>query len=427
MKNQQVKIVFSGAAQEVHGFLFNFDGKTRADPALPDMDFSYITENTGLKNCLNHLIDCKEIAIDLEFDKNRNAYGFNLCLLQLYSGSQCFLIDPLGKDIDLKMLFPILENKQVQKLVFAFGEDLRLLHTLGCFPKNLFDLAIAARLLNYPPGSLAALLETVLAITVSKSSQNSNWLKRPLTEKQLEYAALDVVHLPELKSVLVKEAQEKNLLAWIEEENAAFDKLSYAGVENNVVLKKQDKNGMTEFEWQLYKNLVALREEIAVATGRPSHHIAGKEVLREMAQHPGNESIWKNSNSKYTPLLSARYSNRLWKILRATEEEAEELKLSKTEPANKPLSREESQQLHRERKRVEEIKKTCFKPIQKEIANDYGEHAVTMILGNRAIAAIISGELSQLKDYQLKLVGAYAQKLNIDLSPFFHQHPVRSN
>ncbi|MCF6342040.1 MAG: ribonuclease D, partial [Bacteroidales bacterium] len=207
------------------------------------MQLKYITTSPELNESLNHLINVPSFAIDLEFDKNRYAYGFNLCLVQIYSGEYCYLIDPLAKDLDIGLLFPLLENEKIQKVVLSFGEDLRLLHSLGCFPKNLFDLALASRLLNHPPGSLAVLLGEVLQIGINKSSQNSNGLKRPLTEKQLNYAAKDVVHLLKLQSLLVDEAREKKVLSWIEEENAGLDKLSFADVENNNFIKNKDKSG----------------------------------------------------------------------------------------------------------------------------------------------------------------------------------------
>ena len=381
------------------------------------MLYKYITHNKELDDCIDKLKDVNAIAIDLEFDKNRYAYGFNLCLLQIYTGEDCFLIDPLSKDIDIQKLFPSLENSSTQKIVFAFGEDLRLLHSLGCFPKNLLDIAMAAKLLNHPPGSLGALLEEVLDIKVNKSSQNSNWLKRPLTEKQLDYAAQDVLYLLDLKTAIVKEAKEKNKLDWINEENAAFDKLSYAGVENNNFIKKKDKNGMTEFEWHLFKGLLMLREEIAEKTGRPSYHIADKDFLKEMALHPNKNNGLANKKGNRTPIRFGEFKTQLKQLI----QECETLNLSETEPVNKRLSREESTKLRTKRNKAERQKNQYFKPIQKEIIENQGEHAATLILGNRVIASIIAGETEELKNYQIELIKENAKKLEIDLGSFFSE------
>jgi len=387
------------------------------------MKYSYIVNNKDLENCIVELKDLAAIAIDLEFDKNRYAYGFNLCLVQIFTGEQCYLIDPLSKELDIQKLFPSLEDKSTQKVVFAFGEDLRLLHSLGCFPKNLFDIATAAKLLNYPPGSLAVLLETIIGVQINKSSQNSNWLKRPLTENQLNYAALDVIHLLKLRTAIVEEATEKNKLNWIDEENAAFDKLSYVGVENNNFIKKKDMNGLTEFEWNLFKELMLLREGFAKATGRPSYQIADKEVLKELAQNPDKSVFWNNTKGNRSAIRFSKFKAGFKKILIDTEA----LNLSKTDRANKPLPRENAIRHRTERSRTEKMKKMYFKPIQQEIAKEHGEHAATIILGNRIIAAILAGDTDQLKNYQLKLIKSSAQQLGIDLNLIFNSGQTAVN
>jgi ribonuclease D len=379
------------------------------------MQYQYITSNSALDACVQQMEGLDSIAIDLEFDKNRFAYGFNLCLLQIYTGKQCFLIDPLVEKLNIQKIFPSLENPDIQKVVFAFGEDLRLLHSLGCFPKNLFDIAVAAKLLNHPPGSLAALLDEVLQIEVSKSSQKSNWLKRPLTRQQLDYAALDVVYLLKLKTAIVEEALGKNKLDWINEENAAFDELSYAGIENNNFIKKKEQNGLSEFEWYVYRELMHFREKIAEKTGRPSYQVYDKELIKELALKPEKIEDWGNKMGNYKAFKFNGFKNQLKRIL----EKAKSLGLSKTEPAKKPLSKEESLLLRRQRSMEEVQKKKFFKPIQKEIIQEHGEHAATLILGNRVIATILAGETEKLKPYQVKIIKENAKKLDIDISSFF--------
>ena len=379
------------------------------------MEYTYITEEKGLESCIDELKDLSSIAVDLEFDKNRYAYGFNLCLLQIFTGNSCFLIDPIVEKLDIQRLFPIFEDANIQKVVFAFGEDLRLLHSLACFPKNIFDIAMAAKLLNHLPGSLAALLNEVLHIEVNKSSQKSNWLKRPLTREQLNYAAQDVIYLLDLKSSIEKEAVISNKLDWIRQENAAFDKLSYAGIENNHFIKNKDKNGLSEFEWYLYKEMMTFRETIAEKTGRPSYQVFDKELIRELALKPEKITGWGNKKGNYKAFNFNGFKRQLNKILT----EAKSLGLSKDKPAKKPLSNEEAQRVRKERSSLESTKKKYFKPIQKEIIDNYGEHAATLIMGNRIIGLILSGESDQLKPYQTKLIKESARQLGLDISKFF--------
>ena len=101
-------------------------------------NFIYVDTSTLVKECAIQIQKVPFISVDLEFDKNRYRYGFNLCLIQIYDGSNTYLIDPLVDEIDLQPIFGIFENPDIIKIVFSFGEDLRLLHSLGCFPKKSF-------------------------------------------------------------------------------------------------------------------------------------------------------------------------------------------------------------------------------------------------------------------------------------------------
>ena len=125
--------------------------------------FKYITEQIELEDLASVLKNAKQAGVDLEFDKNRYAYGFNLSMVQLKISDSIYLIDALQVE-DLSSVYKMLEDDSIEKIVFAFGEDIRLLHSLDCFPKNIFDLSIAASLLNFPPCSLSSLTFKVLSV-----------------------------------------------------------------------------------------------------------------------------------------------------------------------------------------------------------------------------------------------------------------------
>lgn len=163
------------------------------------MNIKTITEEKDLQQLASTLSQRSEFAIDLEFDRNRYRYGFDMCLMQIYDGENCYLVDPLSGNLNIKTIFPPIEDPNIQKIVFAFGEDLRLFHSLGCFPKNLYDLDAATSLLNFEPASLTNLIKEVLDVEVNSSSQQSNWYKRPLSEDQKHYAADDVLYLLDFK------------------------------------------------------------------------------------------------------------------------------------------------------------------------------------------------------------------------------------
>ena len=378
----------------------------------------YISTNTQLDACVDHLTITSEVALDLEFDKNRYRYGFNLCLVQIYGGDKCFLIDPLSKDLDITRLFPLLENEAIQKVVFAFGEDLRLLHSLGCFPKNVFDINIATKLLDYEPASLAKYLVDLLQVDADKGAQNSNWFTRPLTDEQLHYAEKDVLHLFDLKNFLVAKAEEKKILNWIEEEVAVFNELSYADVESIVLYKTKDKKGLTEFEWFLFVKLVDFREKIAEKLNRPGYQVIDKDTLFEIAKNPTVIKGWENRKRIHRSIKNKSFEKELHQLLQETEKEAQDASISKTEPEIKRLSPEESNSRRIKGMKTDKIKTTVFKPIQGLVRANHGEHVVTYILGNKLMNELAAGNKENLHNYKKELFLKYAAELGIEASSY---------
>lgn len=381
-------------------------------------NWEYVETKEALVDCVEVLKKQTAIAIDLEFDKNRYRYGFNLCLIQVYAGERCFIIDPLADGMDLKDFYHVIEDPSIEKVVYSFGEDLRLFHSLGCFPQNTFDIAIAMRLLDYPPASLASAVYEILDIEISKSAQKSNWFLRPLSEKQMNYAAKDVLYLIEMQGILIKMAEEKGILEWIKEENKIIDGLSYADVDNNNYLKEKDKHGLSEHEYYIFKGLLEYRERIAEKHNRPSYQIIDKEYLRELSERPNQIYRFEKIRGVYKTLKNERFKNELWETFKNLAREAEKSGLSKTEKALKRMSSELYQAKKKERSIRDEAKKKIFKPIQKLIAENHGENVVTYIMGNRLMDELALGKIDNLRKYKRVLIERYAAELGLDVSPY---------
>jgi ribonuclease D len=369
-----------------------------------------------LINCTSRLQSCDEVAIDLEFDKNFYRFGFNLCLVQIFDGSDCFLIDPLSRNLNIQELFSVLEDPSTQKVCFSFDEDLRLLHSLGCFPKNLYDLDIASRLLNYPAQSLTNLLEGVMGVDTGASSQQSNWYKRPLSDKQKSYAANDVLHLLELKQYLANKAEKNGVKSWINEENKALDFLDYSDVDNNGIIKEKDKRNLNEVEWHIYKKLVYWRHEMARKFNKPDFQIAGKKILMNLAKEPDTVSDWQDTKGIFRKAKTENCEKELKDVLDKAVKETKDQNLSQKVPANKPLSKEEYHRVAAERKKINRMKKELFQPVKARIEKEHGEEMASFILSNRIIAEIVTGTNGQLKNYKRDLILKYANELELDNS-----------
>lgn len=156
-----------------------------------------------------------EVALDTEAD-NMYHYRTRVCLLQFLVDGQVFLVDVLAT----LPLGPLWEKLATKHLVMHGSDfDVRLLADLcGFRPKSLFDTMLAAQLLNCQRVGLAALLEQHFEVVLDKDGQKANWSKRPITKKLLDYAALDVWHLPALRDILTRELARLDRLDWLDQQ-----------------------------------------------------------------------------------------------------------------------------------------------------------------------------------------------------------------
>lgn len=157
----------------------------------------------------------KDYAIDTEFHRERS-YFPRVALIQINNGSEIALIDPLA--VDPEPLADLLLSDGVA-VVHAASQDLEVFqHWAGVVPREIFDTQLAAGFTGMSTPSLAALHDRVLHISLPKTSRLTDWLARPLSAEQLDYAASDVLHLLELRDRLVEELTARGRLQWAMDE-----------------------------------------------------------------------------------------------------------------------------------------------------------------------------------------------------------------
>lgn len=382
------------------------------------MSIRFIDQQDEFDSILPNLKGSDKLAIDLEFDKNYFRYGFNLCLMQIYDGKTCFLIDPQSNELSIETVFPVLEDESILKVSFAFGEDLRLLHSLGCFPSNIYDLDFAISLLNYEPASLANHLSRILGIETENSSQLSNWYDRPLSDKQVQYAADDVLHLLKLHQKLNREAAQKGVQEWINQENRALTAEDFSTLENSNHLKQKNRKEFSETGWHIYTRLIEAREQLAANLNKPSFKVIRKEVLMEIARSPGKLQNWEKTRGVHKRLRNKKIREKLQDILQEAREEAAEKGLSETESAEEKLSREEKQRIQEQRANINRAKNELFKPMKELIEEDYGKEVSTFLFSNRIIGEIVVSGMPGLLPYKKEILHGYAQQLNIPVENY---------
>src|SRR5687767_2037936 len=178
--------------------------------------YQLLDQPGSLAPLLSAIEKIAEVALDTEAD-NMYHYKTRVCLLQFLVEGEVFLVDVLAPGMKLDPLWKVLAEKHL--VMHGSDFDLRLLHDLCRFqPHSLFDTMLAAQLLGLARIGLASLLDQHFAVALDKDGQKANWSKRPLTPKLLNYAALDVWHLPALRDILKRELKKLGRLEWLDQQ-----------------------------------------------------------------------------------------------------------------------------------------------------------------------------------------------------------------
>ena len=167
--------------------------------------FTVITDNTSLLEICNLAQQQSAIALDTEFMRV-STYFPKLGLIQLYDGERVSLIDPLAIT-DFSPFVALLSNPKVLKILHSCSEDLLVfLQEFDQLPHPMIDTQIMARFLGLGTSAgLAKLAQQYLNVEIDKGATRTNWIKRPLSDIQLQYAAGDVWYLLPLYHILEKE------------------------------------------------------------------------------------------------------------------------------------------------------------------------------------------------------------------------------
>jgi ribonuclease D len=177
--------------------------------------YSLIDQPGQLPQLLSAIDQAGEVVMDTEAD-NMYRFRVRVCLLQFYLRGEVFLVDALAP-LDLGSLWLRLAKKHL--VMHGSDFDLRLLHDLCRFrAKSLFDTMLAAQLLGRSRIGLASLIEDNFGVTLDKDGQKANWSRRPITQKLLDYAALDVWYLPALRDILTRELNRLGRTDWMEQQ-----------------------------------------------------------------------------------------------------------------------------------------------------------------------------------------------------------------
>lgn len=188
---------------------------------MPDLDIQWVRDDATLARCCREWEAQAFVTLDTEFIRVETFYPI-AGLVQVGDGTRAYLIDPLTIS-DWSPFAALLENRKVCKVLHACSEDLEVFQRLcGALPTPLFDTQLAAGYLNigFSMG-YSRLAAALLSLELPKEETRSDWLQRPLTPMQVQYAAADVTYLADIYRRLDERLSEEKR-AWILEDGAEW-------------------------------------------------------------------------------------------------------------------------------------------------------------------------------------------------------------
>ena len=238
-----------------------------------------ITDQNTLNNFCHKCTQEKFLAIDTEFIRDSTYYP-SLCLIQIAGMDFAGAIDPLAK-LDMSPIWELLLNKNILKIFHAGRQDLEIFFGLiGEIPSPIYDTQIAAMFCGHGDQiGYEGLVNSFLGLSVNKEHQFTNWLQRPLSNDQINYAISDVTHLIKIFPLINNVIKDNNREDWVRNELEHLSKKELYQINPDDVWKKIKLKNSNPKMLNLLKHLASWRESQCKKRNLPRNRLIRDDVL----------------------------------------------------------------------------------------------------------------------------------------------------
>ena len=361
-----------------------------------------ITKTEDLADLCTRLAESEFVAVDTEFMRE-NTYWPELCLVQIANDKEAAAIDPLASGLDLSPLLDLLTgNEDVLKVFHAGGQDVEIIYNLtGKTPHPIFDTQIAMMAISQSEQiGYANLVESWLGLTIDKGARFTDWSRRPLTERQIEYAIGDVTHLAKIFPKMLKRLIKTGRGEWLDiEMESLADPENYRNDPTRAWRKIRPPSRNPQVLGRL-KALAAWRELEAQDKDIPRGRIMRDETLADLASNPPAK---QGELAKVRGLSQAWSDNEIGKRLMRTLRDAEPLP-----PEEMPAKTPRGAPLGKEGALVADLLKLLLKIRSREI-----DVAARLLTRSDELEALASGvrKLAVLEGWRYDMFGRDALEL----------------
>lgn len=248
-----------------------------------------LIDSTGkMDDLLARLNGVTLIAVDTEFFRETTYYP-QLALVQVATDSIVACIDPLAFDA-VPALKKLLLDDSITKIFHSCSQDLEVLfYYLGEAPGAIYDTQIANALLTeHHQVGYASLVETEIGTLLDKSQTRTNWLQRPLTQKQIQYAGDDVFYLYRLQHILDEKLKHLGRKEWFDEESSKMlsDKSTYQVAVENLWKRVKGATRLNREKLAIVQSIAIWREDLARKKDKTRRKILADDIIINIALNP---------------------------------------------------------------------------------------------------------------------------------------------
>ena len=225
------------------------------------------------------------ITIDTEFLRETTFWP-ELCLIQMASPTTEVLVDPLAKGLDMTPFFELMANPAVLKVFHAARQDIEIIYNRGgLIPHPIFDTQVAAMVCGFGDSvSYDQLVSRTKGVQIDKSSRFTDWSRRPLSEKQLDYALADVTHLRDVYLYLKAELEREDRSSWLSEEMDVLEAKETYDIHPDDAWQRLKMRLRKPQELAILKFVAAWREREARTRNVPRSRVIKDDAIYEIAQ-----------------------------------------------------------------------------------------------------------------------------------------------
>ena len=244
-----------------------------------------IETTAALADACETLARSDYLTIDTEFLRETTFWP-ELCLIQLAGPETEVIVDPLAKDLDLAPFFALMANPAVLKVFHAARQDIEIIFNRGgLIPHPIFDTQVAAMVCGFGDSvSYDQLVQKIKGVHIDKSSRFTDWSRRPLSEKQLEYALADVTHLRDVYLALKDKLDNAGRSLWLTEEMAVLESRETYDLHPDDAWRRLKMRVKKPMELAVLQKVAAWREREARGRNVPRSRILKDDTIYEIAQ-----------------------------------------------------------------------------------------------------------------------------------------------